>query len=171
MSDESSAAIAAVRMDWVVEHREKYLNSGGVKGHIEDIRVVGGPAMGTHLLLKYVGRKSSKVFITPLCYGMFGGAALVCGSKGGADHHPEWYLNLREMDEVDFQIGTQAFRGTQREPEGLEREKAWEYFTNFYPFYKNYQESTSRVLPLILLSADKVIDVFTSADATGIRQS
>jgi hypothetical protein len=58
MSDETSAAISAVRMDWVVEHREKYLNSGGVKGHIENITAVGGPAMGTHLLPKYVGRRT-----------------------------------------------------------------------------------------------------------------
>jgi deazaflavin-dependent oxidoreductase (nitroreductase family) len=171
MSDETSAAISAVRMDWVVEHREKYLNSGGVQGHIENITAVGGPAMGTHLLLKYVGRKSGRVFITPLCYGMFGGAALICASKGGADHHPEWYLNLREMDEVDFQIGTQAFRGTQREPEGIIREKAWEYFTHFYPFYANYQTSTTRLLPLVLLRAVKEINIFSSDDATGIRQA
>ena len=42
MSDESSAAIAATRKDWVQEHREMYLRSGRVEGHIMDIRPVGG---------------------------------------------------------------------------------------------------------------------------------
>ena len=37
MSDASSAAIRETRRDWVVEHREMYLRSGGTKGHIMDI--------------------------------------------------------------------------------------------------------------------------------------
>jgi len=114
MSNETSAAISATRRDWVTEHREMYLRSGGVQGHIQDITVVGGRFFGTHALVKYVGRKSGKVFITPLCYVSIGGEVVVCASKGGADHHPEWYLNIREMAEIDFQVATQAFRSTWR---------------------------------------------------------
>lgn len=170
MSDDSSAAIRETRKDWITEHREMYLQSGGAQGHIMDIRPVGGPRMGTHLLLKYTGRKSGKVFITPLCYGAIGGEAVICASKGGADHHPEWYLNLREKPEVEFQIGTQAFRGTWREAEGAERDKVWAFLVDSYPFYGNYQASTSRVLPLILLQPVDDIPVFQESDATGIRQ-
>ena len=68
MSDADSAAIREVRKDWVSEHREKYLRSGGTEGHIEDITAVGGRSYGAHALVKYRGRKSGKVFITPLCY-------------------------------------------------------------------------------------------------------
>ncbi|MBU6266827.1 MAG: nitroreductase family deazaflavin-dependent oxidoreductase [Sphingomonadales bacterium] len=170
MSDDTSAAISATRRDWVVEHREMYLRSGGAQGHIQDITVVGGRFFGTHALVKYVGRKSGKVFITPLCYGAIGGEVVLCASKGGADHHPAWYLNLRDMDEVEFQVATQAFRATWREPEGAEREKVWAFMVDCHPFYANYQASTDRVLPLVMLKPHTEIPVFREEDATGQRQ-
>jgi deazaflavin-dependent oxidoreductase (nitroreductase family) len=171
MSDESSAAISAVRRDWAAEHRLSYLRSGGAEGHIMDITPVGGRSFATHCLVKYVGRKSGKIFITPLCYADIGGEVVICASKGGADHHPAWYLNLIESPEVEFQIATQAFRGTWREPEGVERDKIWNFFTDCHPFYADYQQTTKRILPLVLMKAVETIPVFKESDATGIRQS
>ena len=171
MSDESSAAISAVRRDWAAEHRLSYLRSGGAEGHIMDITPVGGRSFATHCLVKYVGRKSGKIFITPLCYADIGGEVVICASKGGADHHPAWYLNLIESPEVEFQIATQAFRGTWREPEGAERDKIWNFFTDCHPFYADYQQTTKRILPLVLMKAVETIPVFKESDATGIRQS
>lgn len=171
MSDESSAKISATRRDWVFEHRESYLRSGGVEGHIMDLIAVGGRSFATHCLVKYHGRKSGKVFITPLTYADIGGEVVVCASKGGADHHPEWYLNLVARDTVEFQIATQAFRGSWREPEGDEREKVWQFFIDCHPFYADYQASTERVLPLLMMRAEESIPAFKESDATGIRQS
>jgi deazaflavin-dependent oxidoreductase (nitroreductase family) len=169
MSDETSAAISAVRRDWVAEHRDAYLASGGAEGHIMDITAVGGRAFATHCLIKYVGRKTGRVFITPLCYADIGGEVVVCGSKGGADHHPAWYLNLIESDAVDFQIATQAFRGSWREPQGAERDRIWSFFVDCHPFYTDYQTATARVLPLVLMKAIQPIPVFRPEDATGVR--
>ncbi len=171
MSDESSAAISAVRRDWVTEHRESYLRSGGVEGHIMDITAVGGRSFASHCLVKYKGRKSGKTFITPLCYADIGGEVVICGSKGGADHHPDWYLNIISNKDIEFQIATQAFRGTWREPEGAERDKVWAFFIDCHPFYATYQEATSRVLPLLMMQAVEPIPVFKESDATGLRQS
>lgn len=170
MSDDSSAAISSVRRDWGAMHREMYLRSGGAEGHIMDITPVGGRFFATHCMIKYTGRKSGKTFITPLCYADIGGEVVVCASKGGADHHPAWYLNLIETPEVEFQIATQAFRGTWREPEGAEREKVWAFFNDCHPFYANYQASTSRILPLVMMKASEPIPVFKESDATGTRQ-
>lgn len=170
MSDDSSAAIRATRKDWITEHREMYLKSGGAQGHIMDITPVGGHVLGTHLLLKYHGRKSGKVFITPLCYGAIGGEVAICASKGGADAHPEWYLNVIARPEVEFQIATQAFRGSWRVAEGAEREKVWAFMVDCFPFYANYQASTARVLPLVLMRPVEPIPVFRMEDATGTRQ-
>ena len=169
MSDESAAAISAVRRDWASEHRLQYLASGGVAGHIVDITPVGGRAFATHLLIRYTGRKTGRVFITPLCYADIGGEVVICGSKGGADHHPAWYLNLVDRPNVEFQIATQAFRGSWREPVGAEREKVWRFFIDCHPFYEAYQRSTDRRLPLVLMSAHEAIPVFRESDATGIR--
>ena len=171
MSDESAAAISAVRRDWVGEHRLMYLRSGGAEGHIMDITAVGGRAFATHCMIKYYGRKSGKTFITPLCYADIGGEVVICASKGGADHHPEWYLNLIERPEIEFQIATQAFRGTWREPSGAEREKVWSFFIDCHPFYANYQQSTSRILPLVMFKPLEAIAAFKESDATGVRQS
>lgn len=170
MSDDTSAAIRATRKDWIVEHREMYLRSGGAEGHIMDITPVGGRFFGTHLLLRYRGRKSGKVYITPLCYADIGGEVVVCASKGGADHHPEWYLNLIAAPEVEFQVATQAFRGTWREPAGAERDKIWAFMTDCHPFYASYQAGTSRTIPLVMMQAKEAIPVFREEDATGQRQ-
>jgi len=171
MSDESSAAISVVRRDWVTEHREMYLQSGGVEGHIMDLTAVGGRAFATHCLIKYKGRSSGKTFITGLCYGNIGGEIVICASKGGADTHPEWYLNVVARPEIEFQIATQAFRATWREPVGAEREKVWAFMQDCFPFYTTYQASTKRLLPLVMMKAIEPIPVFKESDATGMRQA
>jgi deazaflavin-dependent oxidoreductase (nitroreductase family) len=170
MSDASSGAIRETRRDWVVEHREMYLRSGGTQGHIMDITAVGGHNFATHCLIKYVGRKSGKTFITPLCYADIGGEVVICGSKGGADQHPAWYLNIKDSPEIEFQVATQAFRATWREPVGAERDKVWAFMQDCYPFYTTYQSSTKRVLPLVMMKAVAPVPVFKESDATGTRQ-
>lgn len=170
MSDESSAEIRDARKDWMTQHRQMYLQSGGTEGHIMDLTPVGGRSLGTHCLIKYRGRKSGKIFITPLCYGIIGGEVVIVASKGGADEHPAWYLNLRESNEVEFQIASQAFRATWREPEGAERKKVWDFMVDCYPFYANYQASTERRIPLVMMKPVDAIRVFQESDATGTRQ-
>jgi deazaflavin-dependent oxidoreductase (nitroreductase family) len=163
MSDETSAEIRDARKDWVSEHREMYLTSGGTQGHIMDIRPVGGPYLGTHLMIRYTGRKSGKTFITPLCYGAIGGEVVIVASKGGAD-------NIREAETVDFQIATQAFRATWREPTGAEHDAVWDFMVKNYGFYADYQASTDRKIPLVMMQAVEPIEVFKESDATGTRQ-
>lgn len=170
MSDASSAEISKVRRDWVTEHREQYLRSGGTEGHIVDITAVGGHAFATHCMIKYKGRKSGKTFITALCYGDIGGEVVIVASKGGADVHPEWYLNIVASKEIEFQVATQAFHATWREPVGAEREKVWAFMVDNFPFYANYQKSTQRLIPLVMLKAIEPIPVFKESDATGMRQ-
>jgi hypothetical protein len=123
MSDASSGAIRDTRRDWVVEHREMYLRSGGAQGHIMDITMVGGRNFATHCLIKYTGRKSGKIFITPLCYADIGGEVVVCGSKGGADTHPAWYLNIQDSAEIEFKSLPRRFarRGVNRRVPSVRR--------------------------------------------------
>jgi deazaflavin-dependent oxidoreductase (nitroreductase family) len=154
-------------VDHIASHRKAYLSSGGAQGHILDGRSMGGPYLGTNLLLKFHGRKSGKTFITPLSYGIFGGEVVIVASKGGSPEHPNWNLNLREAPSVEFQLATQAFRGTWREPQGAEREKVWDFITGYYPFYAKYQASTSRIIPVVLIQPTEEIPVFKESDITG----
>ena len=170
MSDETATAIRATRTDFMTEHRAMYLRSGGAEGHVMDITAVGGHPFTTHCLIRYTGRKSGKVFITPLIYGDIGGEVVIVASKGGADEHPAWYLNIRDSAHVEFQVATQAFRGTWREPEGAERDKVWAFMVDVFPSYAAYQASTARRIPLVMMKASETIPVFKESDATGVRR-
>ena len=163
MSNESSAQIFTEAEDFMAAHLQAYLRSGGAEGHILDIRSSGGWLLGTHCLIRYKGRKSGKIYATPLCYTAIGGEVAIIGSKGGADHHPAWYLNLVEFAEVDFQIATQAFRATWRQPEGAEREKVWNLMEEAFPFFASYKASTDREIPVVLMNPIETIPVFTEA--------
>jgi deazaflavin-dependent oxidoreductase (nitroreductase family) len=153
MSNATSGEIAKARRNWKEEHLSMYLGSGGTEGHIVNLADIGGHKFTTTLLLEYVGRKSGKTMITPLIYGDIGGEVVVVASKGGADHHPAWYLNVTESKELRFQIATQAFRAAWREPNASERAKVWEFMVGVFPPYKTYQASTEREIPLVMLSA------------------
>jgi deazaflavin-dependent oxidoreductase (nitroreductase family) len=160
MSDATSDEIAEARRDWKTVHLATYLGSGGAQGHIVDLSDIGGHALTTTLLLQYVGRKSGRTIITPLIYGAIGGEIAIVASKGGADHHPAWYLNVRDSKELRFQIATQAFRATWREPQRAERGTVWDFMVGVFPPYENYQASTNRQIPLVMLSAIEPIEAF-----------
>jgi deazaflavin-dependent oxidoreductase (nitroreductase family) len=164
MSDQTSAEIFRSAEEFIASHLEAYLTSGGVEGHIMDTTHAGGLPFGTHCLIRYKGRKSGKTMIAPLCYGDIGGEVAIIGSKGGADHHPAWYLNLVSSPEVDFQIATQAFRATWREAQGAEREKVYNFMVEAFPFFDNYRKATSRQIPVVLMKAAEPIAVFSKAD-------
>jgi deazaflavin-dependent oxidoreductase (nitroreductase family) len=170
MTDDSAAAIRDARVQWMADHRAAYLRSGGAEGHIMDLTDVGGHPFTTHCMIRYTGRKSGRVFITPLIYGDIGGEVVIVASKGGADEHPAWYLNIRDGDAVEFQVATQAFRGTWREAEGEERAKLWAFMVDVFPAYARYQSSTERTIPLVVMKAAAPIPVFREEDATGVRQ-
>ena len=152
--------VEETRLDWTAQHRQDYLRSGGAKGHIVDVREIGGLQFTTTLLLKTTGRKSGAERILPLIYGDTGGEVVIVASKGGADVHPAWYLNLREKPEVDFQIGGQAFNASWREPVGAERQEIWAFMEKLYPPYVDYQKATKREIPLVVMGIKHEIDIF-----------
>lgn len=154
-------AIRTERGDWISRHLEEYLSSGGTRGHIMDLADVGGRAFTTHCLIRFRGRNSGKTYVKPLIYGNFGGELVIVASKGGADNHPEWYLNIQASSSVEVQIATQAFAATWREPSDEGRHEVWSYMTHLYPPYITYQQSTSRRIPLVMLALGEPIDVFT----------
>lgn len=147
-------------MGFMDEHLKEYLSSGGTKGHIVDVSSAGGHALTTNCLIKYVGRKSGKTYVTPLIYGNVGGEIVIVASKGGADTHPEWYLNIRESETIGVQIATQAFEATWREPQYEERHPVWAYMTHLFPPYLGYQTATTRHIPIVMLRIVRPIPTF-----------
>jgi len=146
---------------WVADHRTNYIRSGGTQGHIMDMRFLGGYRYEPMLLLRYVGRKSGKTMISGLGYAQIGSEIGILASLGGADYHPQWYLNMKAGGPVAFQIATEAFNATWREPAGGELEEAWRWMIKSNPLFKAYREKSKRQIPLILLDPQEQISVFT----------
>jgi len=122
---------------------KEYLETDGEKGHIWQ----GVPT----LLLTTKGRKSGKPYTTPLIYGKDGDNFLIVASRGGADHHPQWYLNLVAESEIEVQVLADKFRARARAAEGEEKARLWKTMTAVWPDYDAYQAKTSRDIPLVVL--------------------
>lgn len=163
MSDKvAMTEIERATLEFVARHRDSYIASGGREGHILDYRHLGGHRFTTTLLLETIGRKSGERRITPLIYGDTGGEVVIVASKGGADVHPAWYLNLKAGGEVRFQIGGQAFAAAWREPAGAEREGIWAFMADLYPPYRDYQAATSRQIPVVCLAPGEEVGLLGS---------
>jgi deazaflavin-dependent oxidoreductase (nitroreductase family) len=152
--------IESTRRNWIGDHLRSYLGSGGREGHIVDLRPIGGHAFTTCLLLRTVGRRSGQARIAPLIYGDIGGEVVIVASKGGADVHPAWYVNLKGHAEVAIQIASQAYTASWREPAGAERGAIWSFMEGIYPPYTAYQQATQRTIPLVMLRTRESIEVF-----------
>lgn len=151
---------------WAKKQLADYIDTGGVRGHIEDMSFIGGYRFETMLLLRYTGRKSGRTMITSLGYCQFGPEVAIVASLGGADVHPQWYLNIRAGGPLAFQIATQAFDAQWREPAGEEREEVWRWVVRANPILGTYRHATTREIPLILLKPGDEISRFTRTDIT-----
>jgi deazaflavin-dependent oxidoreductase (nitroreductase family) len=147
-------------LEFVSQHRDGYIASGGRDGHVLDYTHLGGHRFTTTMLLETIGRKSGARHVTPLIYGSTGGEVAIVASKGGADVHPAWYWNIREMKEVTIQVACQAFRCTWREPAGEELARIWAFMEGCYPPYRDYQAATSRKIPIVMFQPGEEVAVF-----------
>jgi deazaflavin-dependent oxidoreductase (nitroreductase family) len=73
------------------------------------------------------------------------------GSKGGAPTHPAWYHNLLANPIVTVEVGGETFEARARVTEGTERERLFEQHATTNPGFRDYQQRTSRVIPVIVL--------------------
>lgn len=128
---------------WVAKHIREYVETDGREGH----RWNGVPT----LLLTTRGRRTGKLRRTALIYGEDGDAHVVVASRGGARHHPQWYLNLVADPDVEIQVGADRMKGRARTAEGEERQRLWEQMAATFPDYDNYQKKTDREIPVVVI--------------------
>ena len=148
----TEAKLAPNLPDWMVDHANRYLASGGTDGHIYKMTQPGRPEMNVpSLLLTTTGRKSGEKYVFPLFYGEDGNSYIVVASKGGAPQHPNWYRNLVANPEVEVQVGPKTFKAKARTATGAERERLWEKALKFWPPYADYAKKTERQIPVVLL--------------------
>jgi deazaflavin-dependent oxidoreductase (nitroreductase family) len=148
----AEAKLAPNLPQWMIDHANRYISSGGKDGHMYTVTPPGYPEMTVpSLLLTTVGRKSGEKFIFPLFYGEEGNSIIIVASKGGAPEHPGWYKNLVASPEVEVRVGTKVFRAKARTITGPEREPLWQKALKFWPPYADYAKKTEREIPVVLL--------------------
>ena len=129
--------------DWVAEHTQRYVETNGEEGHLWR----GAPT----LILTVKGRRSGQWRRTALIYGQDGDRYLLVASRGGADEHPQWYLNLDADSEVQVQVLGDKFAARARTASPDEKLQLWPTMAAVWPAYDEYQAKTSRDIPLIIL--------------------
>jgi deazaflavin-dependent oxidoreductase (nitroreductase family) len=113
---------------------------------------VGGPFEGAAVLILHTtGAKSGAVRENPVMYKDLGGSYAVFASKGGAPTNPAWYHNLLAHPEVQAEIGTQTVPLRARVAEPAEREEIWVPWKTANPGFAEYEASTSRQIPVVIL--------------------
>ncbi len=149
----TEARLAPNLPQWMQDHAERYLKSGGTDGHMYTITQPNVPARSVpSLLLITTGRKSGEKYIFPLFYGEAGNSYFVVASKGGAPAHPGWYRNLLANPDAEIQVGTRKLRVRARTATGQERAALWEKAVVFWPPYVDYQKkAVNREIPVVVL--------------------
>lgn len=84
-----------------------------------------------------------------------GDTIVLVASKGGHEHHPDWFLNLAANPEVEVVVEGGPRRAMRaRVAEGEEREALWAAVMDNQPRYGGYQDKTSREIPVVVLELD-----------------
>jgi deazaflavin-dependent oxidoreductase (nitroreductase family) len=114
---------------------------------------VGGPFAGASLLLPHTtGARSGAERVNPMVYGRAGDDYVVFASKAGAPTNPDWYHNLVAHPDVTAEIGTETVRLTARVAGGEERDRIWTPWKAANPGFAEYEQKTSRQIPVVILS-------------------
>jgi deazaflavin-dependent oxidoreductase (nitroreductase family) len=113
---------------------------------------VGGPFENADLLLlTTTGAKSGEPRLSPLAYFTVDDKMIIVGSYAGSDIDPAWVRNLRANPRARVEVGTAAYDVDARELPPAERDEIYPKIVEQSPVFGEYQQKTSRVIPLIEL--------------------
>ena len=130
---------------WVRDQVAEYEASNGERANT--LRETGLPVV----IMTTRGARSGKVRKAPLMRVEHDGQYALVASLGGAPNNPSWYANLlADPTAVVIQDGAEPHDFIAREVEGDERALWWERAVEAYPSYADYQERTSRIIPVFV---------------------
>ena len=114
---------------------------------------VGGPFAGAPMILvHHFGAKSGVERVSPMVYFPDGERLLIVASAAGSPKNPDWYHNLKANPQVPVEVGADTFPVVVEELASTERAEKWAAITAVMPGFAEYQEKTSRQIPVLALS-------------------
>ena len=130
---------------WVRDQVELYEKSGGTEG--TTLMNTGMPV----IIVTHKGNKTGAIRKTPLMRVKDGDGYVLVGSMGGAPKNPVWVYNLRTHPEVEIRDMTEVstMRVTEVK-EKAERARLWDLSVKAYPPYADYQQRTTRKIPVFI---------------------
>jgi deazaflavin-dependent oxidoreductase (nitroreductase family) len=127
------------------DHVARYLATDGKEGYDDN-------SLGArNLLLTTTGRRSGREYTTALNFAETDGRYVVIASYEGSDSHPKWYLNLEANPLVTVQIRDDRFQAGARTADAEEKKRLWPLLADRLSYFNDYQASTERDIPLIVL--------------------
>ena len=140
------------------------------KGIVDEFRanhgVVGGPFDGAPMILvTHKGAKSGVERTSPLVYTRDGDGVVIIASMGGAPTHPAWFHNIKANPQVQVEVGDESYTANAEIlTEGPERQRLFDQQAALMPNFKEYQEKTDRVIPVVVLTQGLMVRRFTTAE-------
>ena len=129
----------------VREQVELYEGSGGTEG--TTLRETGLPV----IIVTNTGNRTGAIRKTPLMRVKDGDNYVLVASRGGAPNNPQWVYNLRSNADVEISDETEVYDMRVREVDVAgERARLWEICVAAFPTYAEYQEPTSRQIPVFV---------------------
>ncbi len=130
---------------WVRDQVETFEGSDGTEGiTLADT----GLAV---VIITNLGAKTGKVRKTPLMRVEHEGSYAAVASQGGSPKHPLWYYNFVANPRVELQDGPKKIEMIAREVSGDERTAWWDRSVAAFPPYAEYQQKTTRQIPVFVL--------------------
>jgi deazaflavin-dependent oxidoreductase (nitroreductase family) len=104
------------------------------------------------LLLEHPGRKSGRLFTTPLLYLDNGADVVIVASQGGLPTNPQWFANVQAHPDTRIHVRGERGRPVHaRVADATERAVLWPRLVEHHADFANYQAWTDREIPVVIL--------------------
>ena len=131
---------------WARDQIDLYERSGGTQGTTLDDQPI--------VILTTLGRTSGKLRKVAVMRVEHDGVYAVVASLGGGPRDPVWYHNALSHPRVELQDGPVRRDMTTREVKGAEKAIWWARAVAAFPAYADYQVTTKREIPILVLEPD-----------------
>jgi len=104
------------------------------------------------MLLTVTGCRSGKPRTVPLIYIKDGERFVIAAAYAGSAADPAWWLNLRENPHAVAQVNNHTFAVNAELAPVEQRPDLWRRLVEMYPYFIEYQQRTSREIPVVILT-------------------